>query len=214
VIKAVFFDLDGTIADTAPDLAHAINGMREARRLAALPFSTLRPVASLGARGLLAAGFGMGPEHPEYGAMREEFLSRYERDICRETRLFQGTGELLGALESRGLRWGIVTNKAERLARLLLDALQMTRRAVCVIGGDSTPNIKPHPDPLLAACRVIGEAAGNCVYVGDDQRDVQAARAAGMKAAAVYWGYLNGGDPGKWKPDFLLRHPLDLLGYL
>jgi phosphoglycolate phosphatase len=171
-------------------------------------------VASLGARGLLNAGFGIGPGHPDYDAMREEFLLLYESNICRETRLFPGIAELLDALEARGLRWGIVTNKAERLARLLLDELRMTSRASCIIGGDSTPNFKPHPDPLFAACRAIGVDAGACIYVGDDQRDVDAGRAAGMKVAVAQWGYLNGGAPASWGPDWLLGHPLELLPHL
>lgn len=214
MIKAVLFDLDGTFADTAPDLASAINAMRRARRLPDLPASATRPVASHGARGLLNAGFGIGPEHPDYRAMREEFLGLYERDICRETRLFPGTSELLETIEQRGRRWGIVTNKAERLARLLLDQLGMSPRAACIIGGDSTPSIKPHPASLLAACGVIGEEASACIYVGDDRRDIEAAHAAGMRAAAVRWGYLNGDDPSAWGADYLIEQPRDLLRLL
>jgi N-acetyl-D-muramate 6-phosphate phosphatase len=214
MIKAVLFDLDGTVADTAPDLGGAINTMRRARGLPDLPSSATRPVASHGARGLLNVGFGMGPEHPDYRAMREEFLALYERDICRETRLFPGAAELLDAIEERGLRWGIVTNKAERLARLLLAELEMTARAACIVGGDSTPNLKPHPAPLLAACRVIGEEARACIYVGDDRRDIEAAHAAGMKAAAVRWGYLNGDDPLGWDADWIVDQPRDLLRLL
>lgn len=214
MIKAVLFDLDGTFADTAPDLAAAINAMRRSRGLPDLPVSATRPVTSSGARGLLHVGFGVGPGHADYRAMREEFLALYERDICRETRLFPGTAELLDAIEERGLRWGIVTNKAERLARLLLAELEMSERAACIVGGDSTPNLKPHPAPLLAACRVIGEEAGACIYAGDDRRDIEAAHAAGMKGAAVRWGYLNGDDPAAWGADWLLEQPLDLLRIL
>jgi phosphoglycolate phosphatase len=214
MFKAVLFDLDGTFADTAPDLAGAINVMRRARRLPDLPPSATRPVASHGARGLLNAGFGIGPEHPDYRAMREEFLALYERDICRETRLFPGTTGLLDTLEKRGLRWGIVTNKAERLARMLLEKLGVSPRAACIIGGDSTPNLKPNPGPLLAACGAIGEEARACIYVGDDRRDIEAAHAAGMKAAAVKWGYLNGSDPATWNADWMLEKPQDLLRFL
>ena len=214
MIKAVLFDLDGTLADTAPDLSHAVNSMRKSRGLAALPLSATRPVASLGARGLLNVGFGIGPEHPDYRAMREEFLSLYERNICRETRLFPGTAELVDTIIGRGLSWGIVTNKAERLARLLLGKLGVTPSVSCIIGGDSTPNLKPHPGPLLAACRVIGEDPRTCIYVGDDRRDVEAAHAAGMKAAIVEWGYLNGGEPESWGADWMLEKPQDLLRFL
>lgn len=211
MIKAVLFDLDGTLADTAPDLGYALNRMRESRGLPPLPLAATRPVTSLGARGLLNAGFGIGPGHPDYGAMREEFLRLYEGDICRDTRLFPGVPELLDALEARRLSWGIVTNKSERLARLLLDILGMTSRASCIIGGDSTPHFKPHPDPLFAACKTIREDASACIYVGDDLRDVEAGHAAGMKAAAVKWGYLNGGKPETWNADWLIDQPGDLL---
>jgi N-acetyl-D-muramate 6-phosphate phosphatase len=216
MIKAVLFDLDGTFADTAPDLAGAINVMRRARRLPDLPLSATRPVSSHGARGLLNAGFGVGPEHPDYRAMREEFLALYERDICRETRLFPGIVELLDAIEGRGLRWGIVTNKAERLARLLLEELGMSARAACIIGGDSTPNLKPHPGPLLVACGVIGEEARACIYVGDDRRDVEAARAAGMRPVAVNWGYHHPeqGGPGTWQADGVIARPQELTALL
>ena len=214
MMRAVLFDLDGTLADTAPDLGYAVNHMRKTRALPPLASSATRPVASLGARGLLNVAFGIGPEHPDYGAMRQEFLLLYEKNICRETRLFPGIAELLDALEARGLHWGIVTNKAEHLARLLLDQLHMASRAACIIGGDSTPRFKPFPDPLLAACRVIHEDAGACIYVGDDRRDVEAGHAAGMKTAAVRWGYLNGGDPASWNADFVLEKPQDLLPYL
>ena len=211
MIKAVLFDLDGTFADTAPDLGYAINRMREARGLPPLPLATTRPVVSLGARGLLNAGFGIGPDDADYRALRDEFLALYEENICRETRLFPGIAGLLEAIEKRGPRWGIVTNKAERLARLLLDRLQVAPRAACIVGGDTTANIKPHPDPLLAACRAIREEPRACIYVGDDQRDVEAGHAAGMKAVAVKWGYLDGGDPENWNADWIVEQPRELL---
>jgi len=214
MIKAVLFDLDGTLVDTAPDLGYALNRMREARGLPQLPLAATRPVTSLGARGLLNAGFGIGPGHPEYGAMREEFLRLYEADICRDTRLFPGVPELLDALEARGLLWGIVTNKSERLARLLLGILGIASRASCIVGGDSTPHFKPHPDPLFAACKAIREDASACIYVGDDLRDIEAGHAAGMQAAAVKWGYLNGGKPETWNADWLIDQPQDLLQHL
>jgi len=214
MLEAVFFDLDGTFADTAPDLGFAINHMRQARGLPPLPLSATRPVTSLGARGLLGAGFHIAPEHSDYPALREEFLAIYERNIARETRLFSGTAELLDALAARGVPWGIVTNKAERLARLLLGQLERGKRAGCVIGGDSTPFLKPHPEPLFAACRAIGVVPSACVYVGDDRRDVEAARAAGMKSAVAAWGYLNGGEPETWGADWIIEKPQDVLRFL
>jgi 2-phosphoglycolate phosphatase len=214
MMEAVLFDLDGTLADTAPDLACALNQMRGARGLPPLALSATRPVTSLGARGLLKVGFGIGPDQPEYAALRKEFLRLYESNICRETRLFPGMPELLAALEARRVCWGVVTNKAEQLARLLLEELRLTSRCACIIGGDTTPNTKPHPAPLLAACRSIRRGAGACLYVGDDLRDIEAGRAAGMKVAAVRWGYLNGGDPATWNADWVLEAPRDLLTLL
>src|SRR5262245_40550793 len=163
-VKVMLFDLDGTFADTAPDLAFAVNRMREMRGLPPVPLTATRPVTSLGARGLLNVAFGMGPDHPDYGSMRSEFLEIYESNICRETRLFPGMSEVIAELEARALRWGIVTNKAEHLARRLLEQLAMTSRTACIIGGDTAGHTKPHPAPLLAACRTIREDADACVY--------------------------------------------------
>jgi phosphoglycolate phosphatase len=214
MIQAVLFDLDGTFADTAPDLAYALNHMRGSRGLPPLPLATTRPVTSLGARGMLNAGFGIGPDHPNYGAMRDEFLRVYEENIYRESRLFPGMPEFLEALEARKLSWGIVTNKAEHLARRLLGEMGLAPRAACIIGGDTTPRLKPHPDSLLAACKEIGLDVEACIYVGDDQRDIEAAHAAGMKAVAVRWGYLNGGEPERWNADWIVREPHELLACL
>ncbi|MFN7085810.1 MAG: HAD-IA family hydrolase [Burkholderiales bacterium] len=211
-IEAVFFDLDGTFADTAPDLNHALNLMREARRLAPLPLELTRPVTSLGARGLLGAGFGITPDHPAYPLLRDEFLALYEQNLCRCTQLFPGMGTLLDAIETRGLKWGIVTNKAERFARPLVASLRPG--AACVIGGDTTGKLKPHPEPLLAACRAIATPAAACAYVGDDERDIAAGRAAGMKTIAVSYGYLNGSLPVGWGADAVIAHPDELLRHL
>jgi len=211
MIKAVFFDLDGTFADTAPDLNFTLNQMLEARGLLPMPLSATRPVTSLGARGLLNVGFGMVPEDPDYRSMREEFLAIYERNICRESRLFPGTAELLETIEARGTRWGVVTNKAERLARLLLDRLEVASRACCIIGGDSTGHLKPHPQPLLAACHAVGLDPSSCVYLGDDRRDVEAGLAAGMRTAVARWGYLNGGNAETWGANWIIDRPQDLL---
>jgi 2-phosphoglycolate phosphatase len=214
MIQAVLFDLDGTFADTAPDLGYAVNVMRAARGLEAVPEARTRPVTSSGARGLLGAGFGITPEHADYAAMRDEFLDIYEANLCRATRLFDGMAELLSALESRGITWGIVTNKAERFALPLMRQLGYGGRAACVIGGDTTGRLKPHPEPLYAAARAIGKAPASCLYVGDDLRDVQAGRAAGMKTLAVRYGYLNGSDPASWGADAVIDTPLETLQHL
>lgn len=213
MIRAVLFDLDGTFADTAPDLAHAVNQMRVARSLAPVPDQQVRPVTSSGARGLLGAGFGITPDHADFAAMRDEFLNIYEANLCRTTRLFDGMDNLVDTLEARGLTWGIVTNKAERFALPLMRLLGYDTRAACVIGGDTTGKLKPHPEPLYAAARAIQMAPAHCLYVGDDERDVIAGRAAGMKTAAVRYGYLNGSDPASWGADAVIASPMELLRF-
>ena len=214
MIKAVLFDLDGTLADTAPDLTFALNRVRAARGLPALPLAATRPVASQGARGLIGAGFNIHPGDPGYDQLRDEFLAVYADNLCRETRLFAGIPELLERLEARPLPWGVVTNKAERFTFPLLDLLRVRGRSACVIGGDTTGKIKPHPEPLLAASRAIGLAPESCIYLGDDRRDVEAGQAAGMKTAIAKWGYLNGRDPENWNADHMIEEPRDLLRLL
>jgi len=214
MIKAVLFDLDGTFADTAPDLCYALNLMRTARGLAPVALAVTRPVTSMGARGLLGAGFGISPDHSDYLALRDEFLDLYEQNLCHDTRLFPGTLELLADIEARGLKWGIVTNKAERFALPLLEQLRLGSRAACMIGGDTTGKLKPHPEPLLAASRKIAIVPEACVYVGDDPRDIAAGRAAGMMTVAVTYGYLNGSDPADWGADAVIDHPHELLQHL
>ena len=210
MIRAVLFDLDGTFADTAPDLGRAINIMRTARGLAPVAIADTRRVTSLGARGLLSVGFGIGPEHADYPAMREEFLRLYENNLCCDTVLFPGIAELINRLEQRNIIWGIVTNKAERFAKPLLQQLGYGARAACIIGGDTTGHLKPHPAPLLAAAQTIDMAPPSCVYVGDDERDIQAGRAAGMHTIAVRFGYLNGGNPESWGADHVVSSPADI----
>jgi phosphoglycolate phosphatase len=212
--QAVLFDLDGTLADTAPDLAYALNCMRIARNLPALPVAATRAYTSMGARGLLGVGFEITPAAPDYEAMRDEFLANYENNLCRETRLFPGMPELLDELERRGLKWGVVTNKAERYTHPLLEQLGVHKRAACVIGGDTTGKIKPDPAPLLAATERMGIAARHCIYVGDDRRDVEAGRAAGMKTIVVKFGYLHGNDPETWAADAMIDTPHELLQHL
>ncbi len=214
MIQAVLFDLDGTFADTAPDLGYAVNLMRGARQLAPVPLEKTRPVTSMGARGLLGAGFGITPGHADFIAMRDEFLNLYEANLCVHTRLFPGMNDLLRSLEARALKWGIVTNKAERFAIPLIQQLGFGKRSACVIGGDTTGKLKPHPDPLYAAAKVIGIEAAQCIYVGDDERDIQAGRAAGMRTIAVRYGYLNGSDPESWGADAIVDNPMEVLDHL
>jgi len=209
--QAVLFDLDGTFADTAPDLGRAVNAMRSARGLGPVALSETRRVTSMGARGLLGVGFGISPEHPDYAAMRDEFLQIYEANLCCDTVLFPGMAELVDRLEADGLRWGIVTNKAERFALPLMRQLGYGARAACIIGGDTTGHMKPHPAPLLAAAAVLALPPTQCIYVGDDERDILAGKAAGMKTIAVRFGYLNGGNPDAWGAESVVDAPLDIL---
>ena len=208
---AVLFDLDGTFADTAPDLGRAVNAMRAARGLSPVPLADTRRVTSLGARGLLSVGFGIGPDHADYAAMREEFLHIYENNLCCDTTLFPGIADLIDRLEGLGIRWGIVTNKAERFALPLLRQLGYGQRAACIIGGDTTPHMKPHPAPLLAAAKSVGCTPEHCIYVGDDERDIQAGKAAGMRTIAVRFGYLNGSNPDTWGADSVVDSPAEIL---
>lgn len=212
--RAVLFDLDGTFADTAPDLGRAINAMRSARGLAPVALSETRRVTSMGARGLLGVGFGISPDHPDYAAMRDEFLKIYENNLCCDTALFPGMAELVDRLEQRGLRWGIVTNKAERFALPLMQQLGYGARSACIIGGDTTGHMKPHPAPLLAAAGILDLPPAQCIYVGDDERDILAGNAAGMKTIAVRFGYLNGGNPDAWGAGCVVDTPLDILNQL
>lgn len=208
---AVFFDLDGTLADTAADLAAPVNAMRLERGLEPLPLETLRPFASMGARGLIGAGLGVTQDDPAFAALRVEFLERYEAAMVVHTRLFDGVGEVLDRLDHTGVRWGVVSNKVERYVRPIMAALGVLERSATAIGGDTTPWSKPHPAPLLHAARLTGVAPADCVYVGDDRRDVEAGRAAGMRTVVAAYGYC-GADhpPHRWGADALVTHPCEL----
>ena len=213
--RAVLFDLDGTLADTAADLARALNALLGEHGRAPVPIEVARPLTSSGARGMIRAGFGLTPEDDEYERLKTRFLELYGAAICVETRLFPGMEELLAALEQRDVRWGIVTNKLDRFTRPLLDALGLISRAACIVSGDTVARAKPHPDPLLHASRALGLDPAACLYVGDDLRDIQAARAAGMPILAAGYGYLGDeGDPHQWGADAVIDHPLETLNFL
>jgi len=214
-VQAVLFDLDGTLVDSAPDLAGAINDLRLARGLEALPYASLRPMVGSGARGMVGVAFGLAPGDVGYEALKDEFLDRYARRLLQETAVFAAMHPVLQRLEAQALPWGIVTNKALRFAEPLVQGLQLHQRAAVLIGGDSTPFTKPHPQPLLEAARRIGIAPAHCVYIGDDPRDVSAGRAAGMVTAAAAWGYLGTGDAvDDWGADAVFHAPGALLGWL
>lgn len=212
-LRAVLFDLDGTLIDSAGDLARAANAMRVDRGLAPLTLAQYRPHGGSGARGMLGQAFGIAPGQPGYDELKREFLDRYEGLMYDSTRPFAGVEAELAGLAAAGLAWGIVTNKAERFALPLAAALQL--QAATVVGGDTTGHTKPHPAPLLEAARRLGVAAEACLYVGDDERDILAGRAAGMATAAAAWGYLgHSGEFGHWRADLELAAPGELLKQL
>jgi phosphoglycolate phosphatase len=213
--QAILFDLDGTLADTAPDLASAANRMREAHGLAALPLAQLRPVASAGARGLIGAALGIGPDDATFPALREAFLADYAAHLCVATTLFPGISTMLDNLHARGVRWGIVTNKFAQFTTPLVAQLHLDARAHCVVCGDTTPWSKPHPGSLLHAANLLGIAPQHIVYVGDDLRDIEAGRAAGMLTIAAAYGYC-GTDlpPLQWNAHDVAQSPRELRALL
>lgn len=210
IAQAWLFDLDGTLADTAPDLGHAANQVRAECGLRPLPLADYRSVASSGARGLLGVALGMTPEHPDYAPHRDSFLAHYRSQLALHTRLFPGIAEFLLALELKHLRWGVVTNKAAWLTHPLMEALGLGTRAACIISGDSTPNPKPAPDSLFLACSQLHLKPADCVYVGDDLRDIDAARAAGMPSIAAGWGYIGDTRIQDWPANHVVASVADL----
>ncbi|MDP9046327.1 MAG: phosphoglycolate phosphatase [Pseudomonadota bacterium] len=214
-LRAVLFDLDGTLVDSAPDLAGAGNDMRAARGLAPYPLAHYRPMVGSGARGMVGRAFAVTPDDASFAELRDEFLRCYEERMTRETRVFPEMRPVLEALQAAGRPWGIVTNKATRFGDPLVRALGLLPPAATLVCGDTTAHSKPHPAPLLEAARRMGMAPGDCVYVGDDLRDVQAGHAAGMQTIAAAWGYLGAGDPVQaWGAHHVAQTPADLLKLL
>lgn len=214
-VKAVLFDLDGTLIDSAPDLAAAADKLRTDRGLPPLPYEAYRPMAGAGARGMVGVAFGVTPEDAEFIPLRDEFLTNYERCMTERTHAFAGVAELLAALQTRQLAWGVVTNKAARFTEPLTQGMPLFATAQAVVSGDTTPHAKPHPAPLLEAARRIGVDPAQCVYVGDDERDIVAGRAAGMATVAATYGYLGAKvDTATWNADAEINSPLALLQWL
>jgi 2-phosphoglycolate phosphatase len=210
--QALLFDLDGTLIDSAPDLAGSANDMRIARGMAPLPQSQFRSMVGAGARGMIGVAMGLTPADAGFDDLRDEFLDIYARRLLSETRIFEEVEPVLREIETMGMPWGIVTNKAHRYTAPVLEGLGLHRRAAVIVSGDTTAHAKPHPEPLLEAARRIGVAAGACIYVGDDFRDVQAGRAAGMKTVVAAWGYLGQGEPvSAWGADMVVESPHQLL---
>ena len=209
--KGVFFDLDGTLADTAPDLVAAANLLRVARGLSPLPYEVFRPTASAGARGLIQGAFGYDNQHPQFEELRDEFLANYEKNICVHSKLFDGMDDLLLDLEKSLIVWGIVTNKIERFTHPLLKIMGLHQRSTAIVGGDTTPYSKPHPAPILKAAEICNINPSECLYVGDDLRDIEAGRAAGMKTVAAAYGYCGCDEPvNAWGADYIIHHPSEL----
>ncbi len=210
--KGIFFDLDGTLADTAPDLVAAANQLLIARNLTPKQYEILRPCASAGARGLIGGAFGIGVDHPDFIALRDEFFANYEKALLVNSVLFEGIDHLLDQLDSAQLPWGIVTNKSERFTNPLTDLMGLRQRAISTVSGDTTAYSKPHPEPILHAARVANIDPSSSVYVGDDIRDIVAGKAAGMKTIAAAYGYCGCEEPPEaWGADYLVRHPKELL---
>lgn len=214
-IRTVLFDLDGTLADTAPDLGFALNTLRREHGRPPLPAAPIRAAASHGARALIELGFGLTPDHPGYPPLRVRFLELYRQHICTHTTLFPGMAALIEALRVRGLRWGVVTNKPAALTDALLARLPHGDTAACVVSGDTTAHSKPHPEPVLHACRQAGSHPGECVFVGDAQRDIEAGRRAGTKTLVALFGYLGPrDDPHAWGADALVSAPAEILAWI
>jgi len=214
-IRTVLFDLDGTLADTAPDLAYALNTVLEEEGREALPYETIRPAASHGGIALIELGFGLTPANPDFERLRQRFLTVYRENIHRDTCLFDGVAEILAELEARKINWGIVTNKPAFLTEPLMAGLSLSTRASCIVSGDSTSNRKPHPEPMLYACAQSGSQPAQCLYVGDAERDISAGHQAGMQTLVALYGYIGDNDkPETWGASGMIHHPRELLDWL
>lgn len=214
-LKTVLFDLDGTLLDTAPDLAFALNKLLEQKGLATISLEKIRQVASDGCKGLLALGFQMTEQHPDYEQYKQALLSLYQQHLCVSTSLFQGMESVLTQLEEHGINWGVVTNKSSHLAKEILNNLDLDSRCICIIGGDCVKQPKPHPESLLLACELSNSSPHECVYIGDAERDIEAAKYAGMRSIAALYGYLrHDSSPEYWQADYYVDHPKDIMCWL
>ena len=213
--NVVLFDLDGTLVDTAPDLGYALNTLLEQEDHPPLDHARIRPVASHGSAGLLKLGFGIEKEDPVYPALQQRFLSLYAENIARESALFIGMQQVLDGLAANDIRWGVVTNKPSFLTIPLMEALQLTETAACSVSADTTPFSKPHPAPMLHACELLDVNPADCIYIGDAERDIQAAHNAHMRSVVALYGYISETDkPESWQADCLINHPHEILQWI
>ncbi len=211
MIKDVLFDLDGTLADTAPDLANALNAVRQSHNLEALSLATIRPTVSLGGNAMIKLAFGLEESDPGFSEIRDEFLNYYRDNIATESALFEGIEQVLQRLEQSDMNWGIVTNKTEWLTMPLLQALDIDQRASCVVCGDTTEYRKPHPAPVIHACELMQSQPETTVYIGDAERDIESGRRAGTKTVVAMYGYIEEGvDPKAWCADDFVNTPGDI----
>jgi 2-phosphoglycolate phosphatase len=215
LINTILFDLDGTLVDTAPDLGYALNLQLIRHGKAPLSDAAIRPFASHGSRGLIGLGFGITPKDDNFIKMRDEYLALYDTVFTRSPVLLPGIADLLQLIESKGLKWGIVTNKPRRFTVSLIESMSLHQRAACIVSGDDAPQPKPSPATLLLACSQVGVNPEHCVYVGDAERDVQAGKAAGMKTVVALFGYIDVTEkPSEWEADALIHAPIDLLKFI
>ena len=214
-IDAVLFDLDGTLIDSAPDLGDAADKMRTDRGMEPLPLIDYRHMAGAGARGMLGVAFGLAPGDADFDALKEEFFANYEACMTQRTYAFEGVAELIAKIDQAGLKWGVVTNKSARFTLPLTRQMPLFDSARTIVSGDTTPHAKPHPAPLFEAARQLLVEPGRCVYVGDDERDIIAGRAAGMATVAAAYGYLGAiANTQGWKADATIVSPRELLNLL
>lgn len=214
-IRTVLFDLDGTLADTAPDLAQALNALLVEEGKQALPYETIRPEVSHGATALIKLGFGLAAGDKEFDRLRQRFLALYSENLCQHTRPFAGIEPLLRTLQEQGVNWGIVTNKPAFLTDPLVASLNLTPAPACVVSGDTVANRKPHPEPMIHACAQAGSRPEQCLYVGDAERDIQAGKQAGMRTLVALFGYISDDEtPDRWGADGMIRAPVEILDWL
>ncbi len=214
-IKTILFDLDGTLVDTAPDLSETLNQLLIKHNQPVRSYESIRPHVSNGAVAILKFGFGVSEEEPEFATLREEFLDIYENHLCHQSQLFEGMGEVLKYIENKDLSWGVVTNKPDFLTQPLMQELSLDDRCACIISGDTLPQRKPDPAPMLHAAELAGSQANECVYVGDAERDIEAGNRAGMHTLIALYGYLEKNDnPDHWQADGSISKPTELIDWL